>query len=153
MADERKKDEEPNFEIIDRRRVSAEGETAASEEPPAAEESAPQTEAEAPPTGEPEQPSQEAEQAEQEPGEARAMTAEDIITMSIGLLQQQAWVSMGLVMNPTTKAITKDLEQAKLAIDAVAALVNLIAPGLEESVQRDLRAMVSDLQVNYVQQQ
>ena len=148
MTEEPGKDEESGFEIIDRRRVSSEGEKTPPEEEPSAEEGAAQAETQ--PTGEPEQSSQE---AEEEPREARAMTAEDIITMSIGLLQQQAWVSMGLVMDPTTKTVTKDLEQAKLAIDAVASLVNLIAPGLDESVQRDLRAMVSDLQVNFVQQQ
>jgi hypothetical protein len=35
----------------------------------------------------------------------------------------------------------------------VAALVNLIAPRLDDTAQRELRAMVSDLQVNFVQQQ
>ena len=156
MTEDRRDDQEPNFEVIDRRRVSAEGDKQAAPEEPAAAESKP--EAEAPPTDESAQPSEAAagaeDKAEAEEGrEVPAMTAEDIITMSIGLLQQQAWVNMGLVMNPATKAVAKDLEQAKLAIDAVAALVDLIAPRLEEPVQRDLRAMVSDLQINYVQQQ
>lgn len=151
MSEDRKDNQEPDFEIIDRRRVSTEGgEQAAPEEPVEFETKA---EAEAPPS-ESAQPSEAAAEAEaEEPREVPAMTAEDIITMSIGLLQQQAWVNMGLVMNPATKAVTKDMEQAKLAIDAVAALVDLIAPRLEESVQRDLRAMVSDLQINFVQQQ
>lgn len=154
MTDEHKEDREPDFEIIDRRGASSEGEKATPEEGTPPEDTAQAAEAERAPSGEPEQPSQEEAGAEaEEAREARPMTAEDIITMSIGLLQQQAWVSMGLVMDPTTKTVTKDLEQAKLAIDAVAALANLIAPGLEESVQRELRAMVSDLQVNFVQQQ
>lgn len=159
MTEDRKDDQEPNFEIIDRRRVSAEGDEEAPPEQTGETEPKAHAEAEAEaPPGESAEPSEAAADAEakadaEEAREARPMTAEDIVTMSIGLLQQQAWVNMGLVMNPATKAVTKDMEQAKLAIDAVAALVDLIAPRLEEDAQRELRAMVSDLQINYVQQQ
>jgi hypothetical protein len=156
LTDKREEDQEPNFEIIDRRRVS-------DEEPPPQESAPEEPSAEQPSPSDEAQESQDSQEAagteaEREPepeeaAEARAMSAEDIVTMSIGLLQQQAWVNMGLVMNPATKAVTRDLEQAKLAIDAVAALVNLIAPRVDADVRRELQAMVSDLQVNFVQQQ
>jgi hypothetical protein len=150
VSEERKDDQEPNFEIIDRRTSAGGGEEPTPEQPERS-----QAEPEAPPSAESgEQPREEAPPPAEEPAaEAVAMTAEDIITMSIGLLQQQAWVHMGLVMNPATKAVAKDMEQAKLAIDAVVALINLIAPRLDEQAQRELRAVVSDLQVNFVQQQ
>jgi hypothetical protein len=46
----------------------------------------------------------------------------------------------------------KDMPQAKTAIDTVAFLVDQVEPRLSETDRRDLRNMLSNLRLNYVQQ-
>ena len=70
----------------------------------------------------------------------------------IGLLGAQAWQWMGLIKDPSTGKIEKDMAQAKVAIDAVAALMAQIEAGLSPSESEELRAMLSDLRINFVRQ-
>jgi len=44
----------------------------------------------------------------------------------ISMLNGKAWEYLGLIMNPETKEINKDLEKAKIAIDTVAFLYDQI---------------------------
>ena len=44
----------------------------------------------------------------------------------ISMLSGKAWEYLGLIMNPETKEINKDLKKAKIAIDTVAFLDNQI---------------------------
>ncbi|NIM05979.1 MAG: DUF1844 domain-containing protein [Armatimonadetes bacterium] len=69
------------------------------------------------------------------------------------LLHSYAWQSMGLVANPVTGKTDKDLEQAQVAIDAVSYLAGQLETKLKGEELRQLHAMVSDLQLNFVQQQ
>lgn len=75
-----------------------------------------------------------------------------LLKTTIGLLSSGAWAWMGLSPNPFTGQMERDLEQAKVAIDTVAFLVDKIDPSLAEDERRDLRNTVSMLRVNYVQQ-
>lgn len=70
----------------------------------------------------------------------------------IGILGAHAWQWLGLVKNPITGQIEKDLAQAKVAIDAIRALVQQIEGKIDASEDRELKGMISDLQINYVQQ-
>lgn len=70
----------------------------------------------------------------------------------IGLLGAQAWQWMGVIKNPMTGQAGKDLPQAKVAIDSISALITQIESKLDESEQRELRNMLSDLRINFVQQ-
>lgn len=76
----------------------------------------------------------------------------DTVRWFISMLTAQAWQHMGLVMNPRTKLVVKDLLQAKVAIDCVAALVQQLETKVDATEQRELRALLSNLRLNFVQQ-
>jgi hypothetical protein len=69
------------------------------------------------------------------------------------LLHSQAWQAMGLVPDPASRTIKRDLDQARVAIDTASYIVTQLEPKLESKEQRNLRAMLSDLQINFVNQQ
>lgn len=66
-------------------------------------------------------------------------------------LSALAWQKLGLQPDLSTGKVHKDLEQAKLAIDAVAAIVPLIEERLDGEDRRQLQNLVRDLRVNYVE--
>lgn len=76
----------------------------------------------------------------------------DRLLMSIDILNQGAWIAMGFISNPATGAIEKDLSKAKIAIDCVAFLASKVEDELDVNTQRELKALVDNLQVNFVQQ-
>jgi ABC-type Zn2+ transport system substrate-binding protein/surface adhesin len=84
--------------------------------------------------------------------EHEAPDAYTTITWMIGLLASQAWLAMGLQINPSTGKIEKDLEQAKVCIDCAMSLSDRISAHLDEASRKELRGMISDLQVNFVNQ-
>ena len=98
--------------------------------------------------------------AEERKGEAEEAAPEfapvdvyGVVRYCISLLHAHAWQSMGLVTNPVTKTVLKDMDQARAAIDSVSALMGQLEGHLEAAQMRELRAMLSDLQVNFVAQQ
>lgn len=156
--------EEGQVEIKDKRRVNPDGTLreeyakSKSEEPAEPEQKEPAREPEAEPErpkSEPEQPRAEAAGPEQEEFEHEAVPPPDVyavLQFTIGLLADQAWQLMGLVPPPGQKEITKDLEQAKIAIDTVVFIVDKIRPHVDEEQRRALQTLISNLQINFVQQ-
>lgn len=71
----------------------------------------------------------------------------------IGLLANQAWQDIGLVMNPQTQKIEKNIERAKTAIDCIAFLIEKLEPQLQNEEKEKLRSLLTNLQLNFVQQQ
>ncbi len=63
-----------------------------------------------------------------------------------------AWQKMGLQPDVMTGKIHKDLAQAKQAIDASVALINILDPELDDEDKRRLKNLASDLRINYIQQ-
>lgn len=74
-----------------------------------------------------------------------------LASMAMGL-EEQAWRHLGLVTNPVTHAVEKDLQKAKIAIDVVAFIVTQVSPLVSDIQRRDLQNKVSTLQMNFVQQ-
>lgn len=70
----------------------------------------------------------------------------------VGMLTEQAWQLMGIRLAPGQKEMIKDMAQAKLAIDTISFIADKLAPHVEEQDRRALRAIVSDLQMNFVMQ-
>jgi len=103
----------------------------------------------------PTEPGDEKGEKQAEPAEERAqpMDVWGLLRYCILLLHSHAWQSMGLVPNPATGKVNKDLEQARVAIDAVSYLVSQLEGKLFGQELRDLRSMLSDLRLNFVQQQ
>jgi len=96
------------------------------------------------------------EEQHQTAGASRAaepIDAQGLVRWCTNLLAAHAWQSMGLLPNPATNKIERNLTDARLAIDAAAALVEQVKPRLDDAARRELDAMLTDLRVNYVEQQ
>ena len=74
--------------------------------------------------------------------EVQRLPIRDLLVQTIGTISSLAW---GRFSGPG-----RDLEQARLAIDALRALVPVVAPTVSEQAGRDLNAVVSSLQLAYV---
>lgn len=61
-----------------------------------------------------------------------------------------SWQKLGLRPDLRTGRIEPDLEQAKVAIDLVAHLVDVIKPQLDDEDRRQMGNVVRDLRLNYV---
>jgi hypothetical protein len=100
------------------------------------------------------------EQAKSAMDELKDLPLEDILPKDVytlikslvAVFAQQAWVYMGLHMNPLTGKVAKDLTQAKLAIDCAAVLVEKAAPFMEERERHEFTALIQNLQMNFIQQ-
>lgn len=91
--------------------------------------------------------------SEAEPGrEAALPELKSLLATCISLLAGKAWEAMGLVPNSATKKIERKLEDAQLAIDAAAALADLVRPRLSEPERREVEVLVSNLRLNFVEQ-
>lgn len=73
------------------------------------------------------------------------------IQMMIASLGQQAWVCMGMQANPMTGNIEKDLKQAKVAVDCVTAMTDIIKPHVAEQQKLELETLKQNLQLNLIQ--
>lgn len=75
-----------------------------------------------------------------------------LLGLFINLLGIQAWRDMGLQMDPKTSEIKTDYERASVAIDSIGFLISKLEPKLGPSEQSKLKNLLSDLQINFVQQ-
>ncbi|MDI6894435.1 MAG: DUF1844 domain-containing protein [Bacillota bacterium] len=100
----------------------------------------------------PETASRLAEEAQKAVGYIASLSAGDMIQWTIAGLAEKAWERMGLVANPATGKITRDFEDARLAIDAVAALTDLLASHIDPAGFRRLQSLLADLRINYAAQ-
>ena len=90
-----------------------------------------------------------------ESGEEREEAVADVYSVAkwvIGIMAATAWQYMGLQVNPATGKIEKDLAQAKIAVDTVVFLGDKLHPHLNDAERKEIRSLISDLQVNFVQQ-
>jgi hypothetical protein len=145
--------EEEGFEVVDRRRVRADAD--APPEPGA------ETVTDPKPHDEPELTTDPDDDAD-DTGAAdfgipgfnpfAGINVTGILQMSLGLLSERAWVAMGLVADPATNQVEKDIEEARRAIDVVADLAKHLEPVATPDERRELQRMVTDLRLNFVRQ-
>lgn len=93
----------------------------------------------------------------QEPSGPQAvnLTALDLgqlLGLFIGLLSAKAWQYMGVRLTPGKEEAEKDLARASAAIDCVSYLVEKAVHYMPEEEAGRLRALVTDLQINYARQ-
>ena len=74
------------------------------------------------------------------------------ILFSISVLSELAWQKMGLHINPVTKQIEPDMKQARLAIDAIALLIEVIRDWVSEREYDSLRTLLANLRLNFAEQ-
>lgn len=138
-------DEQKGYEVVDKRKVKLgkDGEIEAEPEPNA--QPGPETEARA-----------QGSKVDERPDEtASGLPPVDVYSLLksfIGILGSHAWSWLGLVKDPITGKLDKDLAQAKVAIDTIAALSTQLESKLDDSEKRELQAMLSDLRMNFVRQ-
>lgn len=86
---------------------------------------------------------------------AEAESLPDAMTLvgtCLSLLAARAWQAMGLVPDPATKQVERKLDDAQLAIDAAAALADIIRPRVAERERREIEALITNLRLNFVEQ-
>jgi len=79
-----------------------------------------------------------------------ALPASDLLTSFLSLMAMKAWEGMGLVPNPMSGKTEKNLEDARLAIDAYAAVFELLRPRVDEGERREIENALTMLRVNFV---
>jgi len=85
-------------------------------------------------------------------GKHPRLAAADRMLMCLDILHQGAWIALGLVEDPNTQKIERNLTEAKALIDAVAALAESVEAFVDESARRELRNLVATLRMNFVNQ-
>src|SRR5437773_7497836 len=76
----------------------------------------------------------------------------ELLRWIIGVLAGSAWQNLGLVPNPASRRVGRDLEAARLDIDAVASLIDHLKCRVDEKERRDLDTLLANLRVNFVEQ-
>ncbi len=74
----------------------------------------------------------------------------DTLRFLIGVLNQAAWIHLGLVVAPGATEARTDLAQARVAIDSLEALAQQLRPHAEPVEQREIDNVLANLRVNYV---
>ncbi len=93
------------------------------------------------------------EPAAGEPAAQVPLRAPDLVRWCVTLLATSAWQAMGLIPDPVTHKMERNLDDARLAIDAAAALLQTLRPRLPEREQREFDTLLTDLRLNFVEQQ
>ena len=135
-------------------------------EPPAGPQAEASSGAEAEQTGRQQTEPQQTErrQAESEPNAARAeteagasqavplaaLTASDLLHSFLSLLALKAWEGMGLVPNALTGKTQKNLDDSRLAIDAYAAVFEVVRARVDEGPRREMENLLTTLRLNFV---
>lgn len=74
-----------------------------------------------------------------------------LFTWFISILNGKAWEFLGLMMNPETKKINKDLKKARISINSIECLLENIKDELKEDEKSQLENLLANLQMNYVE--
>ncbi|MFW9934144.1 MAG: DUF1844 domain-containing protein [Candidatus Thorarchaeota archaeon] len=100
---------------------------------------------------EPEIPTETAEQEAAKPQivDISALPVWQILPFFIRILDSVAWQKMGLVVNPMTQEVEKDLNQARAAIDSYEALLNQLGDQIETDTKAALKSRLADLKLNF----
>lgn len=80
------------------------------------------------------------------------LRAPDLLRWCVSLLATSAWQAMGLIPDPATNRIQSNLDDARLAIDAAAGLLEHLRPRLTETERREFDNLLANLRLNYVEQ-
>jgi len=89
------------------------------------------------------------EEAEHQTVDISALPVWQLIPFFIRILDQVAWQKMGLIVNPMTQQIEKDLIQARAAIDSYESLLHQLGDHITPELKEALKTRLADLKLNY----
>jgi hypothetical protein len=75
-----------------------------------------------------------------------------LVATCFSLLAGRGWAAMGLVADPATGKVERNLDDAQLAIDAAGALAEVLRPRVSEAERREIERVLADLRINFVEQ-
>ena len=107
--------------------------------------------AEAEPKAEADQSASKPEGAEPQAVPLHALPTHDLLLWMLSILAAKAWEGMGLVANPMTNKVEKNMEEARLAIDAYAATFEVVRVRVEDRPRRDMETLLTTLRLNFVE--
>ena len=96
-----------------------------------------------------------AEMENQAREQAHQMTTLEVAPMMQQFLAEisaRAAIHMGLMPNPYTRLVAKNDAEARLAIDTFAAVLEVLKPRLEPTMEKEFTRVLNDLRVNFAQQ-
>lgn len=76
----------------------------------------------------------------------------ELIVSTIGILGTTAFKDLGLLPNPATNLVMKNIPDAKLAIDVIVLLHKQIEERLTDLEKAEFRALIAELQLAYVRE-
>lgn len=85
-------------------------------------------------------------------GQEQPANVVELLRWMVGVLAGGAWQNLGLVPHPATKKVERNLDDARLAIDAAAALIDQLKPRIDEQERRELDTLLANLRLNFVEQ-
>lgn len=80
------------------------------------------------------------------------ITTSGILQMTWGLLSERAWIDMGMVADPGTGEVKKQISEAKLAIDVLGDLARHLEPLASADERREIQTVLTNLRLNFVRQ-
>ena len=75
-----------------------------------------------------------------------------LMGLFLNLLTLQAWRDIGLRADPKSNEIVTDFDRANAAIDCIGYLADKLEPKLGPEETSKIKSLLTDLQINYVQQ-
>jgi len=78
------------------------------------------------------------------------LKVDTMLRVFMGELVLKGWAYLGVISHPETEEIKSDIEQAKLAIDAIERLLELRKNFLSEKEIKEMQLSLSNLKLNYV---
>ncbi len=94
------------------------------------------------------------EKAKEEEKQEEPLKELDLTTLFvwfISMLSGKAWEYLGLIMNPETKKLNKDLKKAKISIDTIAFLFDQVKDTLNKEDFNRIESLLANLRMNYVE--
>jgi hypothetical protein len=86
--------------------------------------------------------------------EAGSHSIYEVAAYCTGMLINEGFTRLGLIADPQTGKAVMDLPSARVAIDCVAALVQVLdepSSTLPDSVRRELKRTLNDLRLNFIE--
>jgi len=76
----------------------------------------------------------------------------DYIYLTLLSLETKAWAYLDLVAHPETQKHKKDLNEARLAIDAIDALYKSVEEQLDSEQKKDVQTRLTNLRLNFAKE-